>query len=165
MAPALAPLGFGSWEAASSLITGVIAKEIVVGTMSEIYAPKAEEKKDVPSLGEDLKQIATSFGAAAKTAVVNVVSTFRPATLSADRDEPTPSELQAAIGRAFTPLTAFGFMAFVLLYMPCVVVAFAMRQELGGWKWFGVAFAYQSALAWTVSLLVYQGGRLLGLGG
>ena len=165
MAPALAPLGFGSWEAASSLITGVIAKEIVVGTMSEIYAPKAEEKKDVPSLGEDLKQIATSFGAAAKMAVVNVVSTFRPATLSADRDEPTPSELQAAIGRAFTPLTAFGFMAFVLLYMPCVVVAFAMRQELGGWKWFGVAFAYQSALAWTVSLLVYQGGRLLGLGG
>ncbi len=41
MAPALAPLGFGTWEAASSLLTGVIAKEIVVGTMAEIYAPGA----------------------------------------------------------------------------------------------------------------------------
>ncbi len=40
MAPALAPLGFGTWEAASALITGVIAKEVVVGTMGEIYAPQ-----------------------------------------------------------------------------------------------------------------------------
>ena len=45
-----------------------------------------------------------------------------------------------------------------------VVVAIAMRQEFGGWKWFGVAFAYQTALAWSMALLVYQGGRLLGLG-
>jgi ferrous iron transport protein B len=56
-------------------------------------------------------------------------------------------------------------MAFVLLYMPCVVVAIAMRQEFGSWKWFGVAFAYQSALAWGVALIIYQGGSLLGLGG
>jgi ferrous iron transport protein B len=56
-------------------------------------------------------------------------------------------------------------MAFVLLYMPCVVVAIAMRQEFGSWKWFGVAFAYQSVLAWTVALVIYQGGRFLGLGG
>jgi ferrous iron transport protein B len=165
VAPALAPLGFGTWEAASSLITGVIAKEIVVGTMAEIYAPKAEEKRDVPSVGEDLKQIAVSFGGAVKTAVLNVVSTFRPASLSADEAEPAPWALGAAIAPAFTPLTAVGFMAFVLLYMPCVVVAIAMRQELGGWRWFGLAFAYQTALAWTVALLVHQGGRLLGLGG
>jgi ferrous iron transport protein B len=36
MAPVFEPLGFGTWETASSLITGVIAKEIVVGTMGEI---------------------------------------------------------------------------------------------------------------------------------
>ncbi len=56
-------------------------------------------------------------------------------------------------------------MAFVLLYMPCIVVAFAFRHEFGTWKWFGVAFAYQMALAWVVALIIYQGGRLLGLGG
>jgi ferrous iron transport protein B len=49
--------------------------------------------------------------------------------------------------------------------MPCVVVAVAMRHEFGTWKWFGVAFAYQMVLAWVVSVVIYQGGRLLGLGG
>ena len=80
-------------------------------------------------------------------------------------DEEGASPLKDAVRGAFTPLTAYAFMVFVLLYMPCVVVAIAMRQEFGGWKWFGVAFAYQTALAWGMALLVYQGGRLLGLGG
>ncbi|HSN15660.1 MAG TPA: ferrous iron transport protein B, partial [Anaeromyxobacteraceae bacterium] len=166
-APALAPLGFGTWEAASALITGVVAKEIVVGTMGEIYAPKAPEADGpVPTLREDLTQIATSFAAACRDAVVNVASNVVPSSLSVDtRAAAEPTPLKAAIGRAFTPRTALAFMAFVLLYMPCVVVAIAMRQEFGGWRWFGVAFAYQTALAWSVALLINQGGRLLGLGG
>ena len=94
---------------------------------------------------------------------MNVVSGFFPAKLAQEKERPTA--LKEAIGRAFTPVTALGFMVFVLLYVPCVVVAFAMRQELGGWKWFGVAFAYQSVLAWTAALLIFQVGRLLGLGG
>jgi ferrous iron transport protein B len=40
-----------------------------------------------------------------------------------------------------------------------------MVQEFGTWKWYGIAFAYQSVLAWGVAFLIYQGGRLLGLGG
>jgi ferrous iron transport protein B len=48
--------------------------------------------------------------------------------------------------------------------MPCVVVAIAMKQEFGTWKWFGIAFAYQMALAWVVAFTIYQGGKLLGLG-
>jgi ferrous iron transport protein B len=167
MAPALAPLGFGSWEAASSLITGVIAKEIVVGTMGEIYAPEAPEAKAdeaQPTLGADLKEIAVSFGAAVKESVANVAGTFALSSLSFEDEDAADSPLKAAVRGAFTPLTAVSFMLFVLLYMPCVVVAIAIRQEFGGWKWFGVAFAYQTALAWGVALLVYQGGRLLGLG-
>jgi ferrous iron transport protein B len=166
VAPALAPLGFGTWEAASALLTGVIAKEIVVGTMAEIYAPPAEEasaEEPAPTLGEDLAEIVVSFGAAVRDAGANVVSTFRPASLAAE-DDGEPSPLKEAVAKAFTPLTAVGFMLFVLLYMPCVVVAIAMRQEFGGWKWFGVAFAYQTVLAWTVALLVFQVGRALGLG-
>src|SRR5574341_531717 len=167
VAPALAPLGFGNWEAASSLITGVIAKEIVVGTMGEIYAPQAAPSGEpVPTLGEDLKEIVVSFGAASRDAVLNVASSFTPSSFAIDMEaEAAPTPLKAAVGRAFTPLTAVSFMIFVLLYMPCVVVAIAMRQEFGGWKWFGVAFAYQTALAWGMALLVHQGGRLLGLGG
>jgi ferrous iron transport protein B len=168
VAPALAPLGFGTWEAASALITGVIAKEIVVGTMGEIYAPEEAPPSDgpTPTLGEDLRELAVSFGAAGRDAVLNVASTLTPTAFAVDMEaEAEPTPLKAAVGKAFTPLTAVGFMIFVLLYMPCVVVAIAMRQEFGGWKWFGVAFAYQTALAWGMALVVYQGGRLLGLGG
>jgi ferrous iron transport protein B len=73
--------------------------------------------------------------------------------------------LKQVIQGAFTPLSAYAFMAFVLLYMPCMVVAVALRHEFGTWKWFGVTFAYQTALAWLVALVIYQGGRFLGLGG
>jgi ferrous iron transport protein B len=111
-------------------------------------------------------EIGASFGHAAKQAVVNVVSSATPSSLSFSRGaDEEPSALKDAVRGAFTPLTAFGFMVFVLLYMPCVVVAIAMRQEFGGWRWFGLAFAYQTALAWTAALLVHQVGRLLGLGG
>jgi ferrous iron transport protein B len=165
MAPALAPLGFGSWEAASALLTGIIAKEIVVGTMGEIYAPgAAPEAKAAPTLSEDLREIAVSFGGAVKAAAVNVAGNVGLSSMSLE-DEEGATPLKDAIRGAFTPLTALGFMIFVLLYMPCVVVAIAMRQEFGGWRWFGVAFAYQTALAWGMAFLVYQGGTLLGLGG
>jgi ferrous iron transport protein B len=163
MAPALAPIGFGTWEAASSLLTGVIAKEIVVGTMGEIYAPQSTVKEKVevtPTLGEDLQEIVVSFGAAAKDAVTTTLG-----IQGAAEEEEDLSSLKLAVQGAFTPLTSYAFMVFVLLYMPCVVVAIAMRQEFGGWKWFGVAFAYQTVLAWGMAFLIYQGGRLLGLGG
>ncbi|ABC83060.1 ferrous iron transport protein B [Anaeromyxobacter dehalogenans] len=166
VAPALAPLGFGTWEAASSLITGIIAKEIVVGTMGEIYAPEAPSAPagPAPTLAEDAKALATSFVAAVGSAGANVSSTFGLTSLRAEDDTAPDTPLKQAVHRAFTPLTALGFMIFVLLYMPCVVVAIAMRQELGGWRWFGLAFAYQTALAWGVALLVHQVGRALGLG-
>jgi ferrous iron transport protein B len=163
MAPVLEPVGFGTWEAASSLITGVIAKEIVVGTMGEIYVQKKEELKETPTLAEDAKEIVASFGGAVKDSVTNVFSTMGIASISAEEDE-EQTGLKAVIGQAFTPLSAYAFMVFVLLYMPCVVVAIAMKQEFGTWKWFGVAFVYQMVLAWTVAFIIYQGGRLLGLG-
>lgn len=138
--------------------------------MGEIYAPEAsieaaaEEAGTTPTLGEDLKEMILSFGGAFKDAGANLVGTFGVSSLAAE-DETGDSPLKSAVRDAFTPLSAYAMMAFVLLYMPCVVVAIAMRQEFGSWKWFGVAFAYQSVLAWSVALIIYQGGRLLGLGG
>jgi len=85
------------------------------------------------------------------------------AILSAE-EEAGQSALKQAVAGAFTPLSAFAFMAFVLLYCPCVITAIAMRQELGTWKWAGIAFGYQFVLAWGVAFVIYQGGRLLGLG-
>jgi ferrous iron transport protein B len=165
VAPALAPLGFGTWQASAALITGVIAKEIVVGTMGEIYAPEAKKEEAPPAPLEDLAQVGAGFLSAFREAGRNVVSTFGVSKLSFSREEGGPGALGEAIGRTFTPLSAYAFMVFVLLYWPCVVVLVAFRQEFGGWRWAGVAMGYQTALSWGAALLVYQGGRLLGLGG
>jgi ferrous iron transport protein B len=162
VAPALAPLGFGTWEAAASLITGVVAKEIVVGTMGEIYAPESKEEKAAPTLAEDLKEMGSGFVKAVKESATNAFSTLSVSSLSAQ--EEGGSSLRPAIQKTFTPLAAYAFMAFVLLYVPCVVVAIALRQEFGTWRWFGLAVAYQTALAWGVAFAIYQGGKLLGLG-
>jgi ferrous iron transport protein B len=165
-APLLKPLGFGNWEAASSLMAGVIAKEIVVGTMGEIYVKNAEEEKkeQQPSFTDDLKELGTSFAAAAGDSAKNVFSTVAITSLSAEQDEKRAG-LKSVLKGVFTPLSAYAFITFVLLYMPCVVVAIAMRQEFGTWKWFGIAFVYQTALAWLAAFVIYQGGRLLGIGG
>ena len=164
IAPVFEPLGFGNWEAASALITGVIAKEIVVGTMGEIYATPSEkiQKEESSLFGEDLKEIVVSFTMAAKDSLVNVFSTFGIASISSE-PEKGQETLKSKVRQTFTPLSAYVFMVFVLLYMPCVVVGVAMRHEFGTWKWYGIAFTYQMALAWAVAFIIYQGGKFLGL--
>jgi ferrous iron transport protein B len=169
IAPALAPLGFGTWEASASLISGLIAKEIVVGTMGEIYAPAADEagkEGPAPTLTEDLKEIVTSFGGAVKESIGNVVSTVGISTMAVEESAEETTErasLREAIKGQFTPLSAYAFIVFVLLYMPCVIVAVAMWHEFGTWKWFGIAFGYQMVLAWGMAILIFQGGKLLGI--
>jgi ferrous iron transport protein B len=171
IAPVFAPLGFGTWEASSSLISGLIAKEIIVGTMGEIYAPAAAAEETggpAPTLSEDLREIVFSFAGAVRDSVGNVVATFGITTMSAEESGEETAELaplRTAIKNQFDPLSAYAFITFVLLYMPCVIAAVAMVQEFGTWKWYGIAVAYQSALAWGAAFIIYQGGRLLGLGG
>ncbi|MHB1315801.1 MAG: ferrous iron transport protein B [Christensenellales bacterium] len=62
----------------------------------------------------------------------------------------------------FTPLTAFAFLCFTLLYMPCIAALAATRKELGSVKAALFAMAYQTGVAWLVAFIVYQGGKLLG---
>jgi ferrous iron transport protein B len=167
-APILEPLGFGKWEASSSLIAGLIAKEIVVGTMGEIYVKKAEEKKkETPAFVDDLKEVGSSFAKATRESFANVFANVGITSISTAEDPDKAAErapLKEVLKTQFTPLAAYAFIVFVLLYMPCVIASVAMVQEFGTWKWYGIAFAYQMVLAWGMAALVYQGGRLLGLG-
>jgi ferrous iron transport protein B len=169
VAPALQPLGFGTWEASSSLIAGLVAKEVVVGTMGEIYVKKEGSKeKAKPTLAEDLKEIGSSLVKAGGESLSNITSTFGFSSLSTAEDPDKAAErsqLREELKKQFTPLGAYAFITFVLLYMPCLVAAVAMVQEFGTWKWFGIAFGYQMVLAWGMSCLIFQGGKLLGLGG
>lgn len=59
-----------------------------------------------------------------------------------------------------TPLTAYSFLLFVLLYFPCVAVIAAIKGETGSWKWALFSAGYTTFLAWIASAAFYQIGRL-----
>ncbi len=59
-----------------------------------------------------------------------------------------------------TPLVAFGYMLFILIYFPCIATIAAIKQESGSWKWAAFAAFYTTALAWSISFAVYQIGSL-----
>jgi len=115
LAPIMKPAGFGFWQAAVALFFGVLAKEVVVGTLGTLYG--AEEEK-----------------------------------------------LGAVIAQHFTPLTAYAFMVMSLVYIPCIATIGVIRRETNSWKWTGFAVGYSLVLGWLLAVIIYQGGRLLGLG-
>lgn len=69
------------------------------------------------------------------------------------------SEIMSAEG--VTPLMAFSFLVFVLLYFPCIATLTAIKQECGSWRWALFAAFYTTALAWVCSALVYQIGSII----
>lgn len=60
-----------------------------------------------------------------------------------------------------TPLVAYSFLVFVLLYFPCIATIAAIKNETGSWKWAAFAATYTTLLAWVVSALIYQIGKLI----
>ena len=60
---------------------------------------------------------------------------------------------------AFTPVTAYAFMVFVLLYFPCIATISTLRKEIGAkWAWFSVV--HSLILAWVISFAIHQLGML-----
>lgn len=167
ISPIFEPLGFGTWEASSALVAGVVAKEIVVSTMAQIYVPenekKAEESVNEEKTGffEDVGQIFISFFVAIKNSFENLISSFGIKSLSAEEDE-KQAPLKSKLQQIFAPLSAYAFLAFVLLYWPCVVVGIAMKQEFGSWKIYGQALIIHTFTAWLMAMIIYQIGKILG---
>jgi ferrous iron transport protein B len=64
----------------------------------------------------------------------------------------------------YNPLVAYALMVFVLLYIPCIATIAVIKRETNSWRWPIFAAVYTTAVAWVVSFIVYQGGKLLGLG-
>lgn len=113
-APLLQPIGFGSWQAGSALLTGFLAKEAIISTMNIIY--------------------------------------FVPDEVS----------LQGLLATTFTPLSAYSFMAFILLYIPCLATVATIYKETGSKKWTIFSCFYALIIAYVISLIIYHGGKLLG---
>lgn len=122
LVPLTAPLGFNQ-QMGISLVTGFVAKEVVVSTMGVLYHAN----------------IGNGNGAEGQ---------------SLDRAIKRPEY-------GITPLVAYTFMLFVLLYVPCLATVVVMGRE-AGWRWAFVSLVYQLLLAWTVCFLFFNAGRLLG---
>lgn len=68
------------------------------------------------------------------------------------------TSLTTALG--WTPLIAFGFMVFSLIYTPCISAVGVLRSETRSWKWAWFSIAYSCAVAWLAATIIYQVGRL-----
>jgi len=109
IAPVFSPLGFGHWQAAVALLFGMVAKEVVVATLTSVLGGST-----------------------------------------------------AALATIFTPLTAYAFMVFVLLYIPCFATIGTIKQESNGWRWPLIMVCVTLVTAFIVSFLVFHVGLLLG---
>ncbi len=90
------------------------------------------------------------------TAKEAVVSTFAVLLGAADSGSVGP-----LLSQIFTPFSAYSFLVFTLLYMPCVAAMAAVKREMGGWKGAAIVMALQTGIAWIVALAVYQIGLLI----
>jgi ferrous iron transport protein B len=97
IAPVLAPLGFDSWEASSALVTGFVAKEVVVSTMAQVYAvEEPEEEAEATTFFEDVSEIITSFiGATVDT--IKSLPLIAGINLFEEEDEAEPTSLMQAV--------------------------------------------------------------------
>lgn len=65
---------------------------------------------------------------------------------------------------SYTPLVAYSFLVFVLLYMPCMSAMAVFLRESGSVKEMLFQVSYTTILAWLMAFIVYQAGRLIGIG-
>ena len=105
-------------------------------------------------------------GIMAKEAVVSTMGilygTDELSTEDEDIEESASTLMATSLGGAFTPLAALAFMVFTQLYSPCMTALGTIKKETQSFKWMAFAFFYTCAVAWVASLIVYQGGKLLG---
>ncbi len=164
IAPAFAPLGFGNWETSGALVSGFMAKEIVVSTMSQIYVGGTQAKPAVTTtFGEDLVGIGSGFTHAAIDSGKILLSIIPGVHLVSANSQPENTLLSLALRKHFTTLNTLALLVFVLLYVPCVATLGAIKHEFG-MPWAVTSAFYQTGVAWVAAFIVYQGGRLLGLG-
>lgn len=88
------------------------------------------------------------------TAKESVVSTLSVLTGASD------AGLTTALQTMFTPLSSYAYLAFTVLYMPCIAAFAATKRELGSWKEALLTVGYQTLAAYIVALLIYQIGSL-----
>ncbi len=166
IAPAFEPAGFGTYESSGALVTGLIAKELVVSSLAQIYTgvdseEMASSETSETTIMSQLAGIVVGFGQATVDAGSALLSIIPGVNLTGAEGEVEDTALSEALQNHFSPLSAVAFLIFVLLYIPCIATMGAIKQEFGG-RWAASAAVYQTLVAWMAAVFVFQGGRMLG---
>ncbi|PID29202.1 MAG: ferrous iron transport protein B [Candidatus Cloacimonadota bacterium] len=119
------------WKVGVALVTGLAAKEVVVSTMGVLYQADLEADEENESLRTKLQA------------------------------QLYPPEYKNSGEKKFSSLIAFSLMIFVLLYVPCIAVIAAINREAGEMKWAIFSAVYTTGLAYILSLIIYQVGRVI----
>ncbi len=159
--PILVPMGVQSdnWPASVGLITGTMAKEVVVGSLNTLYSQDASNEN----------RESFHLGAALKAAVTETISgvqhlfsreKLNPFTANeADHAMTTNAvaRMQAAFGNG---IAAFSYLLFVLLYIPCISTIGVLQREIG--KTYAIlATVWSFDIAYVVAVLFYQSTQLM----
>ena len=139
-APIFKPLGFGDWKPTVATVMGLVAKEEVVGVFGVLY-------------GTDTDDMDT-FGLIEEGSDEDIVAGLSPVAEGFNQTS-----------GGYGQIAAFAFMLFNLLCAPCFAAIGAIKREMNNAKWTWFAIAYQCGLAYAVSLIVYQLGRMFAGGG
>ena len=134
-------------------------EESYIGQIGKFIEPAIEP------LGFDWKMgVSIVTGLAAKEIVVSTMGILYHVPDAEENTQNLIENLQKQENsqgeKVFTPLVAYAFMLFILIYFPCMAVIAAIRKEAGT-KWALFTIFYTTGLAWVVAFCVYQIGNLL----
>ncbi|EGY29863.1 ferrous iron transporter FeoB [Candidatus Regiella insecticola 5.15] len=160
LTPLLIPIGVhpDNWQATVGLISGAIAKEVVVGTLNTLYTAEkinnesfdAENFNLLAQLEEGLNETAQGLK---DTFSLNVL--LHPLEASKGEGEMAAGAMGIMSSKFGSSISAYSYLIFVLLYVPCVSVMGAIARETSrGWMIFSILWGLN--LAYSLATLFYQ---------
>lgn len=158
--PLLHPMGVkeDNWQATVGLMTGALAKEVVVGTLNTLYTAEALQAAPFDaeqfSLLGELHHALTETGQAVQSLFSwrVLMNPLEASKGDGDMNNRAMGAMQEKFGDA---LAAYSYLIFVLLYVPCVSVMGAIARESGrGWMTFSIFWGLN--IAGSCSILFYQ---------
>lgn len=158
LAPVFKPLGFGEWRPAVGVVTGWVAKEMVVVTFAQLYddiTPEYLEDYFSDFSSKELEELGFEGGIYDEESAFDI---YTEGVLWEGKDENALVSMKNDIR---SDAAAYSYMVFNLLCMPCFAAVGAMKRELKTWKLTGSAVGVQMLTAYTVSFIIYNIARLI----
>ncbi|MDF7662700.1 Fe(2+) transporter permease subunit FeoB [Erwiniaceae bacterium L1_54_6] len=158
--PILQPIGVtdDNWQATVGLVTGIMAKEVVVGTLNSLYTGEdvqsGEFKPEAFNLLSELTGSLTATWEGLKGAV-SLGSLANPIEASKGDGEMAAGQMGVMSEKFGSVFAAYSYLIFVLLYVPCVSVMGAIAREAGR-NWMLFSFFWGLNIAFSIATLFYQ---------